>query len=90
MLREPAPPIPTLARLRRHQCWVWIICSRWGCLRRAPMPLAPAIIRWGPDASSDVLRQRVRYSGCGSATLQIPSWVGSEIGLAPFPDAVTL
>ena len=51
------------------------------------MALAPAIIRWGPDASSDMLRQRARCSGCGSkgATLQIPSWVGSEIGLAPFP-----
>ena len=39
-----------------------------------------------PDASSDALRQRVRCSGCGSkgATLQIPSWVASEIGLAPY------
>jgi hypothetical protein len=51
------------------------------------MALAPAIIRWGPDASSDVLRQRVRCSGCASkgATLQIPGRVGSEIGSAPFP-----
>jgi hypothetical protein len=31
--------------------------------------------------------QRVRCSGCGSkgATLQIPSWAGSDIGLAPSP-----
>ena len=87
MSREPARPIATLAQLRKHQCWLWVNCTRWGCLRRTPMALAPAIIRWGPDASSDVLRQRVRCSGCGSkgATLRIPSWVDAEIGLAPFP-----
>ena len=51
------------------------------------MALAPAIIRWGPDASSDVLRRRARCSKCGhkGATLQIPGWVGGEIGVAPFP-----
>ena len=51
------------------------------------MALAPLIIRWGPDASSDVLRQRARCSKCGhqGATLQIPGWVGGDIGSAPFP-----
>jgi hypothetical protein len=55
----------------------------------APMALAPAIIRWGADASSNVLRQRMRCTACGSlgATLQHPSRVDSIVGLAPFPFA---
>ena len=56
MPREPLPAPPTLAQLGRHQCWLWVSCTRWGCPHRAPMALAPVIIRWGPDASSDVLR----------------------------------
>jgi hypothetical protein len=38
------------------------------------MAIAPLIIRWGPEASSDVLRRCAR---CGSrgATLQHPSYV---------------
>ena len=59
--REALAAPPTRAELRRHQCWVWIH-GKLGCLRRAPMTLAPAIIYWGPDASSDLLRERVRCS----------------------------
>ena len=68
------PPPPVLAQLRKHQCWLWVNCLRRECLHRSPMALAPAIIRWGPDASSDVLRQRARCSKCGGkgATLQLP------------------
>ena len=41
----------------------------------------------GAGPSSDLLRQRARCSKCGhkGATLQIPSWAGSEVGLAAFP-----
>jgi hypothetical protein len=52
------------------------------------MALAPAIIRWGPDASSDVLRQRTRCSKCGNmggVTIQGPSWDGPHIRFARFP-----
>jgi hypothetical protein len=31
------------------------------------MAFAPLIIRWGPDASSDLLRQSARCSRCGPA-----------------------
>ena len=87
MRREPLPAPPTLAQLRKHQCWLWVNCPRRECLHRSPMALAPAIIRWGPDASSDVLRQRARCSKCGGkgATLQMPGWVGGDTGVAPFP-----
>ena len=44
------------------------------------MALAPVIIRWGADASSNVLRQRVRCTVCGSkgATLMHPSMDGTN------------
>ena len=85
MRRAPLPAPPTLGQLREHQCWLWVNCPR--CLHSTPTALAPLIIRWGPDASSDVLRQRARCAKCGhkGATLQIPSWADSEIGRAPFP-----
>ena len=44
---------------------MWVHCANWKCQHKTPMALAPAIIRWGADASSDVLRQRVRCSKCG-------------------------
>lgn len=53
------------------------------------MPLAPFVIRWGADASSDVLRRCARCTVCGhkGATLMHPS-MGSEEwgGYSPFPD----
>jgi hypothetical protein len=66
---------------------VWICCEKRECLHRAPVALAPAIIRWGPDASSDMLRRRVRCLKCGSkgATLQVPGWVNREVGIRPLP-----
>jgi hypothetical protein len=44
------------------------------------MALAPFVIRHGPDASSDVLRQRRRCTKCGrkGATLMHPSAVASN------------
>ena len=47
--------------------------------------LAPFVIRWGPDASSDVLRERLKCAKCGKkgATLKHPSWY--EWGWQPWP-----
>jgi hypothetical protein len=47
----------------------------------------PLVIRWGGDASSDVLRACARCSRCGrkGASLTSPSWVGLDVGFAPFP-----
>src|SRR6185295_19829423 len=46
--------------------------------------LAPLSIRWGGDASSDLLRRSARCTCCGSkgADLQHPSARSSDIGLA--------
>jgi hypothetical protein len=51
------------------------------------MAIAPLVIRWGPDASSDTLRRSARCSKCGAkgATLMLPSWVSTTIGFALFP-----
>ena len=56
------------------------------------MGLAAAVIRWGAEASSNVLRERARCTRCGSlgATLQHPSWGNMQTGFVPFPDDVLL
>jgi hypothetical protein len=53
---------------------------------RGIVPLAPLIIRWGPEASSDIMRNSARCARCGSkgASLTHPSWVGLHVGFAPF------
>src|SRR5262249_14924742 len=74
--------------LRRSTCWVWLYClDRTNCHHHAAAALAPFIIRWGEDTSSDVLRQAARCTHCGrkGATLMLPSWQDSEVGMAPFP-----
>jgi len=82
---QPASPIPTLEQLRRGTPWCWIVCER--CLHRTPLAFVPLIIRWGPDASSDMLRRSARCTKCGrkGAVLQHPSWAGMHIGFEPFP-----
>jgi hypothetical protein len=51
------------------------------------MAVTPLIIRWGPDTSSDKLRQSARCTACGSkgATIQHPGWGGAQVGFLPFP-----
>ena len=53
----------------------------------APMAIAPLIIRWGPDTSSDVLHRCIRCTECGrkGATLQHPEWIENGVGWQPFP-----
>ena len=92
----PAPrgPVPTLGELQRDSSkWVWAICNgldasgRIACLHRAPVALAPFVIRWGAEASSNLMRERLRCAVCGhrGAVLQHPSWIDAQIGEQPFP-----
>ena len=86
MAHRPTPQIATLGQLHREQPhWFWVHCGR--CRRQRAIPLAPFVIRWGPDASSDMLRRNLTCTHCGhrGASLQHPSWVDSQIGLQPFP-----
>jgi hypothetical protein len=49
--------------------------------------LAPFTIRWGPEASGDVLRRSARCADCGGTgvTITVPSWKGMQDGAEPFP-----
>jgi hypothetical protein len=78
--RLPAPPVATLGELRRVSCWLTLYCSNaMECTHRAPAALAPFVIRWGAEASSDRLRKRAKCSVCGTkgAALMLPSWSNS-------------
>src|SRR5262249_50022510 len=78
---------PTLFEVQRHAPWLWVWCDNRDCLHRAPIALAPVIIRWGLTTSSDRLRQNARCTCCGrlGASLQVPSWGNTQIGWAAFP-----
>jgi hypothetical protein len=56
--RSPPGQVPTLAQLQRSAPGKWcsVYCAAYRCLHHAPMAIAPLIIRWGPDASSDMQR----------------------------------
>ena len=53
--------LPTLGQLLHALYWVWLCRS---CGHRVAVALVPFVIRWGADASSDMLR---------GASLQHPS-----------------
>ena len=88
--KSKAGPIPTLQELTRYEPhWLWLYGTNASrCLHKAAMPIAPLIIRWGPNTSSNKLRRCARCTKCGTwgAYTYHPS-VGSIPGLmyAPFP-----
>jgi hypothetical protein len=79
--------VPTLGRLLHAPYWLWLRCD--ACNHRVAVALVPFIIRWGADASSDVLRAQARCTVCGrrAASLQHPSWANVAVGWEPFPVA---
>jgi hypothetical protein len=82
-----AVPVPTLGALLHQPYWLWLRCD--ACDHRVAAALVPFVIRWGADASSDVLRTHARCSVCGrrGATLQHPSWGDATVGWEAFPVA---
>lgn len=82
------PPTPTLGELQRENPkWFWACCNSLGCTHKEPIALAPFVIRWGPEASSDLIRESLRCTVCGhkGVTLIAPSWVDMDLGYQPFP-----
>jgi hypothetical protein len=81
--------LTTLGDLHRATPWLWLNCER--CQHHAPLAWAVAVIRWGREASSDVLRERARCTACGhkGATIQHPGWGGEHIGFMTFPTSVS-
>jgi hypothetical protein len=87
MIRRPLTPVATLANLRGVTPWLWVICDR--CQHRSPTALAPWIIRWGAEASSDMLRRSARCTQGGGkgATIQIPGWGGLQAPVRAWPSS---
>src|SRR5215467_2386851 len=85
--RPPAPALPTLGQLLHQPYWLWLRCD--ACGHHVAVALVPFVIRWGADASSDVLRTHARCTVCGrrGATLQHPSWGDEIVGWEAFPVA---
>jgi hypothetical protein len=81
-MRPYTGPRPTLGELLCSSTkWVWLIWER--CPHSAPFACAVAVIRWGPDTSSDKLRECTRCTACGHKGQQHPSWAGEAIGFQP-------
>ena len=57
------------------------------CGHSARVAVAPWLIRYGPTASSELLRENACCELCRSrgASLRLPSWGGLDVGIAPFP-----
>ena len=86
--REPPPKrVPTIAEIRRDTPWVWAYCAGHKCHHQEPIALVPLMIRWGPNASSDMIRRNLRCSKCGhrGVTIQSPSWGMAEGGFRHWP-----
>jgi len=91
--RSPDQPIPTIGELMRGNAkWVWVHCIAGLdlCSHSRPMTLAPFAILWGLDASSDLIRERLRCTVCGhqGVFLTLPSSDGTGM-TASFPGAIT-
>src|SRR5690349_9751178 len=58
--------------------------------KKSPFACTVAVIRWGPNVSSDKLWAAACCTSCGSkgATLQHPGWAGNHVGFSPFPTNV--
>lgn len=90
MARREEKPVPTIGQLHSHAPhWLWAFCNRRECSYHRALPLAPFVIRYGPDVSSDYLREHLKCSKCGhkGVSLQVPSWVDMQTGEQPFPRA---
>jgi hypothetical protein len=79
---EANTPRPALWKLRAAHDWLWLNCETPGCGHYVALPLAPLIIRWGADASSELLRRGFRCTRCGGrrTSIRFPSWGGNQIG----------
>ena len=78
----------TLRDLVSDGGWVIVNCDNvTRCGRRVATRLPAFIAKYGPRASSDVVRANAVCSVCGTrgATTTHPSWAGSDKGWAEFP-----
>ncbi|MGD9768229.1 MAG: hypothetical protein AB7U62_11340 [Pseudolabrys sp.] len=84
----------TLAELQKNAPgWLWVHCNGPCCSHKAPVPLAPLIIRWGPTATIEMIQRSFLCDACGvkGAHTTTPSWGNMVTGWRAFPaDQVTV
>jgi hypothetical protein len=85
--KSPPGPAPTLGETALQASWLWVYCETRGCHHRAPLRLAPLVARFGRDATNGRFKHLLTCTRCGAhdASFRLPSWVNSEVGMAPFP-----
>lgn len=87
--RSSSPgPAPTIGSVRKNSEWMWVNCEAMGCGHRAAVPLAPLIIRWGPDAPWSYMRRMWLCTRCGGrkTSTTMPSWGGLLVGFMTMDD----
>lgn len=62
--RLPSTPAE-LGAARKEHLWIYVYCGRPRCRHHAIFYLTPLIVRWGPEASVDLLRRAARCTRCG-------------------------
>src|SRR5271163_3912659 len=80
-MKRDTGPRPTVGDLQRTTPWVWLHCE--ACPHYSPLACAVPVIRWGADASSDVLRQRARLHSVppeGLASLYLLRHIEKRVG----------
>jgi hypothetical protein len=91
--REPQEPgpVPTLRELFQMTDWVWAYCTngnQGNCHHQTALRLQPFADRWGWNASSDLLRERLVCKKCGGKGAQIVLPSRDGLGrMKPFPIA---
>ena len=85
--KAEAGPVPTLAEMHTLSPWFWINCGNYHCRHSRPVLIVHLMIALGVHASTDNVRAQSVCETCGhkGATIQVPSYKGSHVGLAPFP-----
>lgn len=83
--REPAQT--TIGDLLAEAGWVILNCENPACGRRVATQLPAFIEKFGPDASSDLVRDTARCAECGhkGVTTTTPSWAGADKRWSVFP-----
>jgi hypothetical protein len=85
--REAAPPRPTLRQISEAPGWFRVYCEKIGCGHHSALPMAPFVIRWGPETPSDVLRRSLKCTKCGTkgASIKRPGYTDNSGLPEPFP-----
>jgi hypothetical protein len=77
--------VPTLGDMQRSMPWIWLSCDGLNCSHTRSIAVAPFVIRYGADTSSNVLRRRARCIACGHLGAMTMHPGVSGLLINPFP-----